>query len=256
MLEPSQLLWSIPLALVVVLLLQLLHLLWLALTTRRTQEREVAPYYPPVSNLPTNLTPQQPYVPPGTAAQQLASAPPMPRAGATPGGIQPGMVPVGAAPAQPTPAQGGAFVARPTAAPGAPAAPAAPRVVEPAQLEVLGRLIVLSGLNESIEIPLRGTSIGVGRYYNVENSILVALDEKSISRKHAVITINPQTREYFVSDTYSSYGTFVLKAGQFQQIEPGKNEPLYNEDVLQFGNVVRVRLILPTPQTRDTITRI
>ena len=118
-----------------------------------------------------------------------------------------------------------------------------------------GRMVLLSGLPNLTEIPLPNNNFGVGRFYHPENNILVALDEKSISRRHATFTGDDNLREYYLTDTSSSYGTSIRKDNQFQLLTPGKRERVYNEDVVQFGNVVTVRFVLPG-DTRVAATRL
>lgn len=118
-----------------------------------------------------------------------------------------------------------------------------------------GRMVILNGLPNLTEIPLPNNNFGIGRFYHPENNILVALDEKSISRRHATFTGDDNTREYYLTDTSSSYGTSVRKDTQFQLLTPGKRERVYNEDVVQFGNSVTVRFVLPG-DTRAAATRL
>jgi pSer/pThr/pTyr-binding forkhead associated (FHA) protein len=83
--------------------------------------------------------------------------------------------------------------------------------------------------------------------------VLVALDEKSISRRHATFICDEPIREYYLKDLNSSFGTSVLINGAFEKLTPDKQERIYNEDVVQFGNVVTVRLLLPC-ETRASMT--
>ncbi len=62
-------------------------------------------------------------------------------------------------------------------------------------------------------------------------------------------------REYYLKDTSSSFGTFILVNGQFEQIPANTQERVYNEDVVRFGNVVTVRLLLPA-ETRSAVTNL
>jgi hypothetical protein len=118
-----------------------------------------------------------------------------------------------------------------------------------------GKMVVLGGLPNMAEIPMPNNNFGIGRFYHPENNILVALDEKSISRRHATFQGDDNLREYYLTDTSSSYGTSVRKDTQFQLLTPGKRERVYNEDVVQFGNAVTVRLVLPG-DTRAAATRL
>jgi hypothetical protein len=62
-------------------------------------------------------------------------------------------------------------------------------------------------------------------------------------------------REYYLTDTSSSYGTAIRKDNQLQLLTPGKRERVYNEDIVQFGNSVTVRFVLPG-DTRAAATRL
>jgi pSer/pThr/pTyr-binding forkhead associated (FHA) protein len=126
--------------------------------------------------------------------------------------------------------------------------PTAPKVTA-------GKIVIISGLNNLTEIPLPNNNFGIGRFYHPENNILVALDDKSISRRHATFSGDDLLREYYLTDTNSSYGTNLRKDGQFQLLKPGQRERLYNDDVVQFGNNVTVRFVLPG-DTRAAATRL
>jgi hypothetical protein len=189
----SQLIWIIPLTLVIILILQIFY--WLILSVRaRPQSRRAA---------------RQP------------SAPIMPT---TPGGISTSVP---------------SYATNP---------PNAARTV-------IGKVTILSGLPPK-EIPLPGGNFGIGRFYNPEQNVQVAMDEKSISRRHAAFTSNDLLHEYYLTDNGSSYGTSIQRNNQFEPLKPGQPERIYNEDVVQFGNVVRVRFILPTDRRgTNTTTR-
>ena len=58
--------------------------------------------------------------------------------------------------------------------------------------------------------------------------------------------------EYYLTDNGSSYGTSIQRGNQFEALKPGQPERLYNEDVVQIGNVVRVRFMLPTDKRNTT----
>ncbi len=125
----------------------------------------------------------------------------------------------------------------------------------PAARTVIGKVTILSGLPPK-EIPLPGGNFGIGRFYNPEQNVQVAMDEKSISRRHAAFTSNDLLHEYYLTDNGSSYGTSIQRNNQFEALKPGQPERIYNEDVVQFGNVVRVRFSLPTDRrTTNTSTR-
>jgi len=125
----------------------------------------------------------------------------------------------------------------------------------PAPKVTAGKIVVVSGLPNMTEIPLPNNNFGIGRFYHPENNVLVALDEKSISRRHATFMGDDNLREYYLTDTSSSYGTAIRKENQFQLLTPGKRERVYNEDVVQFGNSVTVRFALPG-DTRAAATRL
>lgn len=110
--------------------------------------------------------------------------------------------------------------------------------------QVIGKIAIVSGLPAK-EIPLPAGNFGIGRFYNPEQSVQVALDEKSISRRHAAFTSNELLREYYLTDNGSSYGSSIQRNNQFEPLKPGQPERIYNEDVVQIGSVVRVRFVLP-----------
>jgi FHA domain-containing protein len=180
----SQLIWIIPLMLLIIAALQVLYWLLLLLTSGARPQR--------------------------TSSLRQPSAPIMPTA---PGGIA-------------------------TSIPGYATAPPVSRVT-------IGKVVILSGLPPK-EIPIPAGNFGIGRFYNPEQNVQVAIDEKSISRRHAAFTSNDLLREYYLTDNGSSYGTAIQRNNQFEPLRAGQPERLYNEDVVQFGNVVRVRFLLPS----------
>lgn len=113
----------------------------------------------------------------------------------------------------------------------------------------IGKMIVLRGLPNLAEILLPSNEFGIGRFYNPDNNILVALDERSISRRHATFLGDESTREYYLTDTHSSYGTRIQVEGRLEPLTPGRGQRIYHEDVVQFGNAVTLRFVLPC-QTR------
>lgn len=224
----EQLRWIIPVTLGIVLLIQLVYLAFLS---RIPKARETAPP-PPV------LPPVQPYTPPPVAAPAppvVSTAPPAP--------VMPSAS-VSSAPAA-------------AAIPPAPVSATAPTIAtpRPAASAGLGKMLVLAGVEGVSEIALPAKEFTIGRFYNPENDILIGLDERSVSRKHARFIVDDSTREYYLKDTASSFGTFLLINGQFEQLAANVQERVYNEDVIRFGNVVTVRLILPI-ETRGTVTNI
>jgi hypothetical protein len=117
------------------------------------------------------------------------------------------------------------------------------------------KLIVLSGLPDMDEMTLPDGDFAIGRYFNLDSNVIVCLDEKSISRKHASFLMDDKNKEYHVVDGNSSYGTFLLIDNRFEPLTPGLSERIYNEDVIQFGNNVKARVILPG-ETRSSTTRV
>lgn len=115
----------------------------------------------------------------------------------------------------------------------------------PASEGSIGKIVILNGVPNLTEIPLPSAQFAIGRFYNQEGNILLALDEGSVSRRHATFVSDESTREYYLTDTNSSYGTRIRIGGQMEALVPGRGERIYNEDVVQFGNVVNVRFILP-----------
>jgi hypothetical protein len=156
------------------------------------------------------------------------------------------------------------------AAPAAPAASAASRStnIEPNREPVVqtrrsrsdkanaGMIVPIAGLEQQTPIRLPSAAeFSVGRFPNPDQGVLVALDEKSISRKHATLTYDSGANAYFLTDNNSSYGTFVLLDNRLEQLTPGRKERIFNDDVVQFGNQVQVRLTLPT-ESRSNSTRL
>lgn len=199
----DQLIWAVPLALLVLAVLQVLYLLLLnyAPVRReappRVQEQPSAPIMPPIrsggGDMPIAMPPPQPTVVlPGTTSNALS--------------------------------------------PGA-----ATR-----QLEGIGKFVIVSGVKNPGEIPLPSNHFTIGRFVNTGSNVLIGLDEKSISRKHATFICDDQLREYYLVDMHSSFGTSIMINGQLRPLTPDQQERVYNEDLVQFGSVVRVRLVLPT----------
>jgi hypothetical protein len=107
------------------------------------------------------------------------------------------------------------------------------------------KMVILSGLPNVSEIELPGANFGIGRFYNPDKNILVALDERSVSRRHAYFHAYPERQEYYIMDTSSSYGTSLRQGEQFEPLPPGEEKRIYNGDVVQFGSTVTVRFVLP-----------
>lgn len=123
--------------------------------------------------------------------------------------------------------------------------PASPLMPTRPATQRTGKMVIVSGLNTTTrEIPLPANHFGVGRFYKPEENILVAFDEKSISRRHAVFEGDDTTLEFYLIDA-STYGTSIQKNGQFEPITPGQRERVYNNDIVRFGDLVTVRFMLP-----------
>jgi pSer/pThr/pTyr-binding forkhead associated (FHA) protein len=83
----------------------------------------------------------------------------------------------------------------------------------------------------------------VGRFASPE--VQLALDEKTVSRNHALVRANPQTGQYTVEDLGSSFGTFIVQGGSNTPVPQGQPYPLTNGTVVQFGQLVRVQFNIP-----------
>jgi hypothetical protein len=234
-----QMVWLIPLALIILLIFQLLYMLVLRLAPTRREERPPAQPIMPAIYGRENAMQQQQYAQPMSQQPMMPVQPeqyaqqsmptPYPQAQQPMPTPYPQQVPL-SIPPQPTPY--------------APARPAGGG---------MGKFVVLSGLDGPKDIAFPAATFGIGRFYSPENGVLVALDEKSVSRKHATFTADEAVREYYVKDTNSAFGTSIMVNGVFEPLTAEKQERVYNEDVLQFGNAVTVRVILPT-ETRATMT--
>lgn len=117
------------------------------------------------------------------------------------------------------------------------------------------KMIVVSGLPGAGEIDLPGNQFAVGRFYNPQAQVLIALNERSISRRHASFRANPALQEFYLADLSSSYGTSIRKGDHFEMLTPGQEERLYNNDIVQFGMTVTVRFVLPG-DTRFAATQV
>lgn len=129
-----------------------------------------------------------------------------------------------------------------------------PQNYQPQSSGSIGKMIVLSGLDQR-EIPLPAPEFQIGRFYSPENGILVAINERSISRRHALFIGDETLREYYLTDTNSSFGTYIQIENQYEKLTPQRKTRLYNEDVVKFGNNVIVRFVLPC-DTRIAATRL
>ncbi len=119
---------------------------------------------------------------------------------------------------------------------------------------VEGQIVVLNGLLNRDVISLPANQFGIGRFRNESDQVLVALDERSVSRRHAVFHADG-VGLYSLTDTHSSYGTFVRKGVAFEALQPGQREPIYNGDEVRFGQHVTVRFELPG-DTRSSATQL
>lgn len=108
-----------------------------------------------------------------------------------------------------------------------------------------GTMLILEGLYGTNEIRLPKSSFGIGRFYSPDDDILIALDERSISRRHAYFTV--EANGFYLTDTNSSYGTSIFMNDTYVNLTPGQRELVYNNDVVLFGNTVKVQLQLPGP---------
>lgn len=108
----------------------------------------------------------------------------------------------------------------------------------------MGTMIVLQGA-EQRDLPLPAQEFRIGRFQDQDNRILIALDDRSVSRRHALFSGNDGLREYYLTDTDSSFGTYIQIDNQFERLPPNSRRRLYNEDVVKFGSNVVVRFMLP-----------
>lgn len=109
------------------------------------------------------------------------------------------------------------------------------------------RMLVVAGIANAGELPLPADKFIIGRYYHPESNILVPLDERSMSRRHAQFSGDTERREYYLTDLQSSYGTALQRPGNagLLPLTPGTRMRIYNEDLVQFGQTVVVKFILP-----------
>ena len=109
------------------------------------------------------------------------------------------------------------------------------------------RMLVMAGIPGGGEIPMPSDKFIIGRYYHPESTILVALDERSISRRHVQFVGDPERREFYLTDMQSSYGTALQRPGNagLLPLTPGTRMRIYNEDIVQFGQTVVIKFALP-----------
>jgi pSer/pThr/pTyr-binding forkhead associated (FHA) protein len=130
-----------------------------------------------------------------------------------------------------------------------------PTVPHGTDLGGLGYFKILDGLNSRDNIPLPAETFNIGRYSNQSKNVLLVLNDETVSREHAMMRCNIRSREFFIQDLNSTYGTFLLTTEGQTQLEPYREYQLYNNDVLQFGKVVRVQVHILTV-SRSSITRL
>lgn len=120
--------------------------------------------------------------------------------------------------------------------------------------DVIPKMIMLNHPKGRKEIKLPDVpSYGMGRFYNKEYNILIALDERSISRRHAVLSRDASSNQYFLTDTNSSYGTAIQRGETFSPMTPGEEERIYHNDIIQFGRSLTIQFTLPG-STRQMVT--
>lgn len=119
---------------------------------------------------------------------------------------------------------------------------------------VEGRMVVLSGVMSQDPIAFPSNHFGIGRFRNEAESIFVAFDERSVSRRHAVFHADG-VGLYYLTDTHSSYGTFLRTGATFEFMQPGQRERIFNGDEVRFGQHVSVRFELPG-DTRTSSTQL
>lgn len=125
------------------------------------------------------------------------------------------------------------------------AAPAAAPVRQAPPPSAAPALSIIGGPEAGRQVSIPPDSFGIGRYENPESNVAVGLEERSVSRSHAFIRFDPASRQYFLQDLGSTYGTFVVVDGQPRKLVPGREERIYNQDILQFGSLVQARITLP-----------
>lgn len=118
-----------------------------------------------------------------------------------------------------------------------------------------GKIVVMSGLGRRSEINLPASDFLIGRFHNPEQEVLVALDDKSISRRHCRFVGDDTLFKYYLMDVGSSFGTFIQLEGQFERLASNRQTRIYNEDVVKFGNNVTVRFML-LGDTRAAVTQL
>lgn len=119
---------------------------------------------------------------------------------------------------------------------------------------VEGQINVLGGVPQTGVRPIPASQFGIGRFRNEDTGVLVALDERSVSRRHAVFHADG-IGLYYLTDTHSSYGTYIRRGNEFERLNPGQRERLFNGDEIRFGQHVNTRFDLPG-DTRAAATQL
>lgn len=213
--------WILPVALFV---LTILLLLYLAILNWAPVRKEAAPASPPRQAVSSSV--QNPVV------------------------LNPPPPPAPAPPQYQMPVQQQYYAPPPSSVPMA----APMRAHDATEVDTMGKMVILTGL-EPREIPLPSAQFNIGRFYSPENNVLVSIDEKSVSRRHAAMRIAVHGREYYLQDVGSSYGTHLFIEGRVERLTPGHEARVYNHDIVQFGSAVQVRFILPC-ETRSAVTQL
>ncbi len=72
--------------------------------------------------------------------------------------------------------------------------------------------------------------------------IIIEDQEKTVSKRHAELTVSDDGRNYYLVDCNSSNGTFVHRRGQWERI---KQDTVRLDEVVKFGSsVVRLKELL------------
>jgi hypothetical protein len=112
-------------------------------------------------------------------------------------------------------------------------------------------MVVTSGIPSPGELPMPSGSFIIGRYYHPENNVMIALDERSISRRHAQFTGDDSAHTYFLTDLNSSYGTAFKRGEKLEPLTANTRVRVYNGDIVQFGVGVTARMVLPGESRAD-----
>jgi pSer/pThr/pTyr-binding forkhead associated (FHA) protein len=147
-----------------------------------------------------------------------------------------------------------AYAQPPAYPPAVPAYPAQPAYSPPPAMSGFGLLTVLEGLPpQNHEFP--SAEFVIGRFPAPDQGVSIGLDDKSVSRRHLKVRCNLGTREYYIMDLGSSFGTTLLSEGRQEKLTPNVEKRVYNGDIVQVGSAVRVRLQLPA-ESRNVVTQL